>query len=175
MGLVWAISTIPGVLFRFYTLWMASSSWGLNTKQMMQFVFFFIGYRCCTSDSTATAAPLCVLVPTCSACVALVCTPRAAGDARGCAHDGLGPCSLRCPLQTDKCSKGFAVNEHRRAHSQWQCAASAGWRVHANVAAVAPPPPNPVSRPSFCRVPPGMRSIHPHKWHIRTRGTCADG
>ena len=24
----------------------------------------------------------------------------------------------------------------------------------------------PVSRPSFCQVPPGMRSIHPHKWHL---------
>ena len=27
------------------------------------------------------------------------------------------------------------------------------------------PPLTPISRPSVCRVPPGMRSIHPHKWH----------
>ena len=27
------------------------------------------------------------------------------------------------------------------------------------------PPPKPVSRPSFCRVPSCMRSIHPHKCH----------
>ena len=40
-----------------------------------------------------------------------------------------------------------------------------GTRVHANLAAAGPPP-KPVSRPSFCRVPPGMRSIHPHKWHL---------
>ena len=40
-------------------------------------------------------------------------------------------------------------------------------RVHANLAAVAPI--IPVSRPSFCRVPPGMRSIHPHKCHTAAR------
>ena len=34
---------------------------------------------------------------------------------------------------------------------------------HANLAAAAPI--IPVSRTSFCRVPPGMRSIHPHKCH----------
>ena len=38
---------------------------------------------------------------------------------------------------------------------------------HANLAAVAPI--SPVSRPSFCRVPPGMRSIHPLKWQGGTR------
>ena len=37
-------------------------------------------------------------------------------------------------------------------------------RHHAYVAAVAPI--IPVSRPSCRRVPPGMRSIHPHKWHL---------
>ena len=34
---------------------------------------------------------------------------------------------------------------------------------HAHLAAVAPI--IPVSRPSFCRISPGMRSIHPHKCH----------
>ena len=36
--------------------------------------------------------------------------------------------------------------------------------THANLAAVAPI--LPVSRPSFCRVLPGMRAIHPHKWRL---------
>jgi hypothetical protein len=44
----------------------------------------------------------------------------------------------------------------------------AGPPDHAYVAAVAPI--ILVSRPSFCRVPPGMRSIHPHTWHPRTVG-----
>ena len=34
---------------------------------------------------------------------------------------------------------------------------------HANLAAVAPIT-IPASRPSLCRVPPGMRYIHPHTW-----------
>ena len=37
--------------------------------------------------------------------------------------------------------------------------------IHANLADVAPI--IPVSWPSCCRVPPGMRSIHPHKCDIR--------
>ena len=37
-------------------------------------------------------------------------------------------------------------------------------RLHANVAAVAPM--IPVSRPSFCRVPPGMRSVPLYRWHL---------
>ena len=44
---------------------------------------------------------------------------------------------------------------------------AAGRNDHFNLAAVGPPI-IPVSRPSFCRVPPGMRSIHPHKWHNET-------
>ena len=34
--------------------------------------------------------------------------------------------------------------------------------IHAAVVA----PIFPVSRPSVCRVPLGMRSVHPHKWHL---------
>ena len=45
--------------------------------------------------------------------------------------------------------------------------------VHAILAAAAPI--IPVSRPSFCRVPPGVRSIHPHKCHIRGNPAKNDG
>ena len=38
--------------------------------------------------------------------------------------------------------------------------------IHANLAAIAPI--IPVSKPSFC-LPPGMRSIHPHKWETSFR------
>ena len=40
-------------------------------------------------------------------------------------------------------------------------------RHHANLAAAAPITPTVIFRPSFSRVPPGMRSIHPHKWQKR--------
>ena len=48
--------------------------------------------------------------------------------------------------------------------------------IHAHLAAVAPL--IQVRRPSFYWVSPGMRSIHPHKWHspgyALYPSTCAD-
>ena len=48
---------------------------------------------------------------------------------------------------------GVVASLRRSTHTQGAC-------DHANLAAGAPP--TPISRPSFCRAPPGVRSIHPH-------------
>ena len=37
------------------------------------------------------------------------------------------------------------------------------------------PPPKPVSRPSFGRVSPGVRSIHPHRWYLYRWIECIPG
>ena len=44
--------------------------------------------------------------------------------------------------------------------------------THAVLAAAGPR--NPVSRPSFCRFPPGMRCIHLHKWQFYCRENSVD-
>ena len=73
-------------------------------------------------------------------------------DRRSCTSSA--PCRTTAP-------RSPAAASARVPSCAWQ-----GDAVHAHLAAVAPHN-NPISRPSFSRVPlPGMRSIHPHKCHL---------
>ena len=90
---------------------------------------------------------------------------------------GGAPSRLRSPLTrrghsprpTDAVVPRDAIplDKRRKSARHWAAESGRGRKTdssHANVAAVAPL--IPVSRPSFHWVPPGMRSIHPHKWHL---------
>ena len=57
-----------------------------------------------------------------------------------------------------------AAEQRRVAALMARVAARFTLRVEAAVRRRPPHPHTPVSRPSFSRVPPGRRSIHPHKW-----------
>ena len=92
------------------------------------------------------------------------------------------PCSASCSCRTPRCSTWGATRSAPTSSPRLGLGCQAARLLaapapkpecprerpacdHANLAALAPI--IPVSRPSYCRVPPGMRPIHPHKWQQR--------
>ena len=67
---------------------------------------------------------------------------------------------MRCAAHLQMCPLSRYPSPYCHQHLHRHTAQAS----HADLAAVAPT--IPVSRPSFCRVPPGTRSIHRHKWHL---------